>query len=140
MGPLLADAHHARPHLISPEGNITVDCAAVLCATRVPISFHMRRHVCINERFFWFVFYLFLLIETIVAPVTSSNNQERGPGKESDSLRICNHCLDMLECRRRVQIEQMIQPIICQLYSHLQKNKFQIQNSVDMYNKVSSKE
>ncbi|XP_018570987.1 rabenosyn-5 [Anoplophora glabripennis] len=74
--------------------------------------------------------------QTIVAPVTSLNNQEQGAAKESDSLRICNHCLDMLECRRRVQIEQMIQPIICQLYSHLQKNKFQIQNSVDMYNKM----
>lgn len=80
---------------------------------------------------------LYFLTETIVAPVSNVNNQEQGQGKESDSLRICNHCLDMLECRRRVQIEQMIQPIICQLYSHLQKNKFQIQNSVDMYNKVN---
>ncbi|KAJ8925922.1 hypothetical protein NQ315_009774 [Exocentrus adspersus] len=74
--------------------------------------------------------------QTIVAPVSSVSNREHGPSRESDSLRICHHCLDMLESRRRVQIEQMIQPIICQLYSHLQKNKFQIQSSVDMYNKM----
>lgn len=42
----------------------------------------------------------------------------------------------MLESRRRAQIDQMIQPIICQLYSHLQTSKQQIQNSVDMYYKV----
>lgn len=63
------------------------------------------------------------------------NNQEN-TGKESDSLRICHHCLDMLECRRRVQIEQMMQPIICQLYNHLQKIKLQAQNSVDLYLKM----
>ncbi|CAH1364190.1 unnamed protein product [Tenebrio molitor] len=49
--------------------------------------------------------------QTIVAPVhnVDVNNREQVPGKESDSLRICNHCLDMLESRRRVQMEQMRQ-------------------------------
>ncbi|RZC27689.1 FYVE and/or Rbsn domain containing protein [Asbolus verrucosus] len=76
--------------------------------------------------------------QTIVAPVhnVDVNNHEQVPGKESDSLRICNHCLDMLECRRRVQIEQMRQPIICQLYTHLQNLKSQTQSSVDLYLKM----
>nr|XP_023019565.1 rabenosyn-5 [Leptinotarsa decemlineata] len=74
--------------------------------------------------------------QTIVAPVNNISGREQGPSKESESLRICYHCLDMLEGRRRVQIEQVMQPIICQLYSHLQKNKSQAQNSVDMYNKM----
>ncbi|KAJ8972346.1 hypothetical protein NQ317_008756 [Molorchus minor] len=75
--------------------------------------------------------------QTIVTPVTTTRDgREQSSGRESDSLRVCSHCLDMLECRRRVQIEQMMQPIICQLYSHLQKIKFQIQNSVDMYEKM----
>lgn len=77
-----------------------------------------------------------LFVESIVAPVSSSNGTEQTSGKDTDSLRICNHCLDMLESRRKAQIEQMIQPMICQLYSHLQKSKQHIQNSVDMYYKV----
>jgi rabenosyn-5 len=76
--------------------------------------------------------------QTIVAPVhnVDVNNREQVPGKESDSLRICNHCLDMLESRRRVQMEQMRQPIICQLYNHLQNLKSQTQSSVDLYLKM----
>ncbi|KAJ8947892.1 hypothetical protein NQ318_010038 [Aromia moschata] len=74
--------------------------------------------------------------QTIVAPVNNANGREQAAGKESDSLRVCGHCLDMLECRRRLQIEQMMQPIICQLYSHLQKIKSQIESSVEMYNKI----
>nr|CAH7759468.1 unnamed protein product [Callosobruchus chinensis] len=76
--------------------------------------------------------------EAIVTPVKTFNGREHRPSKESDSIRICHHCLDMLETRRRAQVEQMIQPIICQLYSHLQKSKQQIQHSVDMYSKMHS--
>lgn len=75
-------------------------------------------------------------LESIVAPVNNPMGGDQTLGKESESLRICTHCLDMLENRRKAQIEQMIQPIICQLYSHLQNNKQHIQNSVDMYYKV----
>lgn len=42
----------------------------------------------------------------------------------------------MLESRRRVQLEQMRQPIICQLYNHLQNLKSQTQSSVDLYLKM----
>ncbi|CAH0550029.1 unnamed protein product [Brassicogethes aeneus] len=73
--------------------------------------------------------------QTIVAPVHTNNGSE-SQASESESLRICNHCLDMLECRRRVQIEQMMQPLICQLYNHLQTVKSQVQNSVETYHKV----
>ncbi|KAJ8967405.1 hypothetical protein NQ314_002912 [Rhamnusium bicolor] len=76
------------------------------------------------------------IAQTIVAPVNNGSDREPATGKEGDNLRICNHCWNMLDCRRRVQIEQMKQPIICQLYSHLQKNKFHIQNTVDMYEKM----
>lgn len=83
----------------------------------------------------------FLQYETaaaIVAPVhnVDVNNREHSSDKETDNLRICNHCLGMLESRRRVQIEQMRQPIICQLYTHLQNLKLQTQNSVDLYLKM----
>ncbi|EFA06457.1 Rabenosyn-5-like Protein [Tribolium castaneum] len=76
--------------------------------------------------------------QAIVAPVhnVDVNNREQVQGKEPDSLRICNHCLDMLESRRRVQLEQMRQPIICQLYNHLQNLKSQTQSSVDLYLKM----
>lgn len=57
-------------------------------------------------------------------------------GKEGDTLRICNHCLGMLENRRRVQNDQMIKPKVWHLYLLLQNNKKDIQTSVDMYNKV----
>ncbi|KAG5891671.1 hypothetical protein JTB14_020089 [Gonioctena quinquepunctata] len=74
--------------------------------------------------------------QTIVAPVNNVSGREQSSTKDSESLRICFHCLDMLESRRRVQIEQVMQPLICQLYSHLQKNKYQVHNSMDMYNKM----
>ena len=79
-----------------------------------------------------------MFTEAIVAPVhnVDVNNREQVSGKESDSLRICNHCLGMLECRRRVQMEQMRQPLICQLYNHLQNLKSQTQSSVDLYLKM----
>lgn len=56
--------------------------------------------------------------------------------KDSDTLRICSHCLDMLESRRKAQIDQMVKPTIWQLYSLLQGNKKQIQSSVELYNKM----
>ncbi|CAG9813811.1 unnamed protein product [Phaedon cochleariae] len=73
---------------------------------------------------------------TIVAQVNNVSSRDGGSAKEMESLRICYHCLEMLESRRRVQIEQVIQPIICQLYMHLQNNKSQAHNSVEMYNKM----
>lgn len=44
--------------------------------------------------------------------------------------------MDMLESRRCVQMYQVIQPSICQLYSHLQKIKSELQPSLDLYEKV----
>lgn len=55
---------------------------------------------------------------------------------DSESLRICEHCRAILERRRRAQIDQMVQPIICQLYSHLQKLKSQVGPDVEQYHKV----
>ncbi|CAG9834425.1 unnamed protein product [Diabrotica balteata] len=74
--------------------------------------------------------------QTIVTPLNSGNSKEQNTSKESDTLRICYHCLDMIESRRRIQIEQVLQPIICQLYTHLQKMKSQIETSVEMYLKM----
>ncbi|XP_076259952.1 rabenosyn-5 [Rhynchophorus ferrugineus] len=73
--------------------------------------------------------------QTIVAPVTNVSDREHS-GKETDSLRTCVHCLNMLESRRKVQIEQMKKPTIWHLYLLLQSNKKQIQSSVDLYNKM----
>lgn len=77
-----------------------------------------------------------MILETIVAPVTNASDEHLG--KETDSLRTCLHCLNMLESRRKVQIEQMKKPTIWHLYLLLQSNKKQIQSSVDLYNKVIS--
>ncbi|XP_057653617.1 rabenosyn-5 [Diorhabda carinulata] len=74
--------------------------------------------------------------QTIITPLNSGGPKEPNPNKETDSLRICYHCLDMLDSRRRVQIDQVLQPIICQLYSHLQNMKSQVESSTDMYMKV----
>ncbi|XP_030759520.1 rabenosyn-5 [Sitophilus oryzae] len=75
------------------------------------------------------------IAQTIVAPVNTVSDREHS-GKDTDSLRICHHCLDMLESRRRVQINQMKKPTIWHLYSLLQSNKKQIQNSVELYTKM----
>ncbi|CAG9766369.1 unnamed protein product [Ceutorhynchus assimilis] len=75
------------------------------------------------------------IAQTIVAPVNSVNDKEYS-GKDSDTLRICNHCLNMLESRRRVQVDQMIKPTIWHLYSLLQNNKKQIEAAVELYNKM----
>lgn len=72
------------------------------------------------------------ILETIVAPIGAAPSHK----ETADSLRICQFCMNMLESRRRVQIEQMVQPLICQLYSQIQKIKIQIQNAVDLYNKM----
>ncbi|XP_066245412.1 rabenosyn-5 [Euwallacea similis] len=73
--------------------------------------------------------------QSIVAPINSVSDKEYS-GKETDTLRICSHCLDMLESRRKVQIDQMVKSTTWQLYSLLQSNKNQIQSSVDMYIKM----
>lgn len=72
------------------------------------------------------------LAQSIVAPVHGAGGQEY-----SGTLRICNHCLAMLENRRKVQNDRMIKPKVWHLYLLLQNNKKDIQTSVHMYNKVS---
>lgn len=67
-----------------------------------------------------------------------TQNKEMPSKVESKSLRICDHCRGRLENRRRAQIDQMVQPIICQLYSHLQKLKSQTEPCVEQYHKVKS--
>lgn len=56
---------------------------------------------------------------------------------ENDSIRMCKHCMAMLENRRFIQMQQMAQPAICLLYEQLQKLKIQVQSSIDLYQKVS---
>lgn len=55
---------------------------------------------------------------------------------DNDSIRVCRHCIIMLENRRFIQMQQMAQPAICLLYEQLQKLRIQVQSSVDLYNKV----
>lgn len=78
------------------------------------------------------------MVETLVAPVynADSQNREKPSKADSDSLRICDHCRGMLEYRRRLQIDQLVQPLICQLYSHLKKLKSQVEPCVEQYQKV----
>ncbi|XP_050300672.1 rabenosyn-5 [Anthonomus grandis grandis] len=71
----------------------------------------------------------------IVAPINNTSDKDYS-GKETDTLRICDHCLKMLESRQRVQINQMLKPTIWQLYSLLEKNRKQVQSFVDLYNKM----
>lgn len=74
----------------------------------------------------------------MVTPVynTDSRSREKPSKADSESLRICDHCRNMLEYRRRLQVDQMVQPLICQLYSHLRKLKSQIEPSLEQYYKV----
>lgn len=76
-----------------------------------------------------------------MAPIhnSDSSNREKPSKAESETLRICGPCWDMLELRRRAQFDQLVQPSICQLYSLLKKLKAQIEDSVERYNKVPTK-
>ncbi|XP_044744832.1 rabenosyn-5 [Coccinella septempunctata] len=76
--------------------------------------------------------------QSIVAPVQNlgGGNNEGIKVRDNEQFRICYHCSTMLERRRIVQAEQMMQPIISQLYAHLQKMKSQVQSMVDLYNKM----
>lgn len=80
----------------------------------------------------------FFVLEALVAPVYNADtrNREKPNKADSESLRICDHCRGMLEYRRRLQVDQMVQPLVCQLYSHLRKLKSQIEPSVEQYHKV----
>lgn len=78
---------------------------------------------------------------TIVAPVHSdvyeTQQQHQEQKNDSNSLRICSHCMGMIECRRQAQYNQTEQPLLCKLYYKLQKMKAQLQPSIDLYYKVS---
>ncbi|KAK9873914.1 hypothetical protein WA026_002266 [Henosepilachna vigintioctopunctata] len=84
------------------------------------------------------VFLSFERAQSIVVPVQNLGitNKEGTRGRENDNFRICSHCSDMLEQRRIVQAEQMMQPIITQLYAHLQKLKSQVDSLVELYQKM----
>lgn len=76
--------------------------------------------------------------QSIVAPVQNLGigNKEGIKVKDNEQFRICFHCSSMIEQRRIVQAEQMMQPIISQLYAHLQTMKSQVQSMVDLYKKM----
>ncbi|GJQ76321.1 putative metal ion binding protein [Trypoxylus dichotomus] len=82
----------------------------------------------------------FLSYETariIVIPKYSGDSGINIPNKgDNDSIRICRHCMVMLENRRFIQMQQMAQPTICLLYEQLQKLKMQVQSSVELYEKM----
>ncbi|KAL3287243.1 hypothetical protein HHI36_001719 [Cryptolaemus montrouzieri] len=84
------------------------------------------------------VFLPFDRAHSIVAPVQNLgiSSKEGLKGRNNDSFRICSHCASMVEHRRMIQAEQMMQPIISQLYAHLQNLKSNIQSEVDLYEKM----
>lgn len=88
---------------------------------------------------------------TIVAPVhtdmydgetneTYQSERQRNVAKtfNNEQFRVCQHCMDMIECRRMAQLNQIEQPELCKLYYKLQKMKLQLQPSIDLYYKVLS--
>ncbi|KRT84930.1 hypothetical protein AMK59_2502, partial [Oryctes borbonicus] len=82
----------------------------------------------------------FLSYETariIVIPKYNEDSGINAPNKgDNDLIRICKHCMVMLENRRFIQMQQMAQPTICLLYEQLQKLKIQVQSSVELYEKM----
>nr|XP_022904647.1 rabenosyn-5-like [Onthophagus taurus] len=78
------------------------------------------------------------IARTIVTPkyTEETNISLKSSKNESDSLRICGHCMNMLECRRYIQMHQMVQPRICLLYEQLRKVKAELLTSVDLYEKM----
>ncbi|KAF5297120.1 hypothetical protein FQA39_LY02700 [Lamprigera yunnana] len=76
--------------------------------------------------------------KTIVAPVYSDTSKTNliVSKSEGDSIRVCSHCMNMLENRNQAQMLQVNQPVICQLYSNLQKIKNDLEPSIELYEKM----
>lgn len=79
---------------------------------------------------------LFLFLGSIVAPV-NMDAVSQPVNKELENIRICEHCMDMLECRRFLQYNQSLLPDICVLYEHLQKIKTELSLAIDTYYRVN---
>ncbi|KAK4884394.1 hypothetical protein RN001_000665 [Aquatica leii] len=78
------------------------------------------------------------IAKTIVAPVYSDTNKANAIASkaEGDTLRLCAHCMNMLDSRNQAQMLQVNQPVICQLYMRLQKIKNDLQPSLELYDKM----
>ncbi|XP_017785915.1 PREDICTED: rabenosyn-5 [Nicrophorus vespilloides] len=55
---------------------------------------------------------------------------------DEETLRICVHCANMLDCRRSLQMSQNMQLPICKYYEKLQQIKYEIEPSLDLFNKM----
>ncbi|KAF5305774.1 hypothetical protein FQR65_LT07670 [Abscondita terminalis] len=107
--------------LILPEGNTIVDYALVS-----------------NSLLLLLILVIVFFVETIVAPVyTDTNKGDPIAAKtEGDNLRLCAHCMNMLDSRNQAQMLQVNQPVIVQLYMRLQKIKSELQPTLDLYDKM----
>uniref|UniRef100_A0A1Y1NBS9 FYVE-type domain-containing protein n=1 Tax=Photinus pyralis TaxID=7054 RepID=A0A1Y1NBS9_PHOPY len=63
-------------------------------------------------------------------------DRDNSSSKVEDNIRLCTHCMNMLESRNQVQMIQGNQPLICQLYDRLQKTKIDLQESINLYEKM----
>ncbi|XP_025833132.1 rabenosyn-5-like isoform X2 [Agrilus planipennis] len=76
------------------------------------------------------------IAKSIVTSVYTLNKGDTTIKNDMDSIRICNHCMGLLETRRRVQISQIEKPLICQMYEQLHKVKCELEPLVDLYKKM----
>lgn len=53
-----------------------------------------------------------------------------------DSIRLCEHCLHLLEIRREMQDSRLSKPIITDLYERIEKIKKMVQPDIIMYEKM----
>ncbi|GAB0099419.1 rabenosyn-5 [Sergentomyia squamirostris] len=69
---------------------------------------------------------------------TPTNIEAQGPDRDTDpnSLRICEHCLHLLENRKEMQDRATFRPMITRLYDRIQELKREINPDIPMYRKM----
>lgn len=53
-----------------------------------------------------------------------------------DSIRMCEHCLHLLETRKNMQDGRLVKPFITKLYERIETLKREVMPDIDMYEKI----
>lgn len=72
----------------------------------------------------------------LVNPSMNSSSPVESPGKEPDTLRVCEHCLHLLDNRKDMQDSRIYRPPICKYYENIQEIKKQIGPDIPTYIKM----
>lgn len=68
--------------------------------------------------------------------VTTPTNDQTNPFDDKDTLRVCDHCLYLLENRKEMQDSQSHRPPITVYYDKIQELKKSIEPDIPMYTKM----